>query len=61
MGDRPAKDVDPAHEAGLLTCLRVGDRTHKDNHGVHTPDITINNLDELVTILGEMYGVAFGS
>ncbi|MHC4547202.1 MAG: TIGR02253 family HAD-type hydrolase [Planctomycetota bacterium] len=60
VGDHPVKDVDPAHEAGLITCLRQGDGKHRGIAGTHAPDITVDNLDQLVTILRGRYGVVCG-
>ena len=57
VGDDPVRDVDPAHGAGLLTCLRRGDGSHCGTPGVHAPDIAVGTLDELPPILFERYGV----
>jgi len=61
VGDHPVNDVDPAHEAGLLTCLRVGDGRHTGTRGMHSPDYTVERLDELIGILEREHGVAFGA
>jgi len=42
VGDSPTKDTDPAHEAGLLTCLRRGDGSHARETPVHPPDLTVD-------------------
>jgi putative hydrolase of the HAD superfamily len=61
VGDHPTTDIDPAHEAGMHTCLRVGDGKHRRATGMHRPDLTVRNFDELLAILPEKYGVDFGS
>jgi hypothetical protein len=50
-------DVDPAHEAGLVTCLRRGGGRHGDAPGRHAPDIVVDSLDDLVPVLQERFGV----
>ncbi len=57
VGDNPAKDIDPAHEAGLHTCLRRGEGRHGEEAAVHEPEFTVDTLDELVTILKERFHV----
>ena len=57
VGDHPSKDIDPAHEAGLFTCLRRGEGRHGEETAVHEPDFTVDTMDELVTILKERFGV----
>lgn len=57
VGDHPAKDIDPAHEAGLHTCLRRGEGRHGDEAAVHPPEFAVDTLDELVTILRERFQV----
>lgn len=58
VGDHPRKDIDPAHEAGLLTCLRRDAGHHSHEAGVHPPDIVVSNFDELLRILRERYAAA---
>lgn len=58
VGDHPVKDVDPAHDAGLLACLRRDAGHHSHEQGVHPPDIVVSDLDELVEVLRGRYGVA---
>ena len=50
-------DIGPAHEAGLLTCLRRGSGKHADCKGAHEPDFEIQDFSELITILGETFQV----
>jgi len=50
VGDHPAKDVDPAHAAGLKTCLRLGGK-HEQAPGLHRADFTVSSLDGLPEIL----------
>ena len=57
VGDNPVKDVDPAHEAGLKTCLRRGGGRHGGETGRHEPDIALDTLDDLLPLLHERYGV----
>ena len=59
IGDSPATDIDPAHEAGLLTCLRRGEGKHGAAEGRHEPDFEVEALDELIPILEERFGVVF--
>ena len=59
VGDRPAQDLDPAHEAGIRTCLRRGGGKHGDTPAKHTPDFVVDRLDELVPILAERFDVKF--
>jgi putative hydrolase of the HAD superfamily len=59
VGDSPVKDVDAAHEAGLITCLRRGDGKYADQVGRHEPDHTIGDFDRLVEILRRDYGIRF--
>jgi len=61
VGDHPANDVDPAHEAGLLTCLRRGEGRHGDAAGAHEPDIAVDTLDDLISILRERFQVPIPS
>jgi putative hydrolase of the HAD superfamily len=61
VGDHPTKDIDPAHEAGLHTCLRRGEGRHGEDVAVHQPDFTVDTLDELVTILRERFDVPVSS
>jgi len=51
VGDDPGKDVDPAHEARLWTCLRRGAGKHGVAPGVHAPDFDVNDLGELLPLL----------
>lgn len=60
VGDHPVKDIDPAHEAGLHTCLRTGDGKHGRTPGRHEPDITVRDFDQLLAILPEKFGVRLG-
>jgi len=48
VGDDSVKDVDPAHEAGLLTCLRRGAGKHAEARGAHAPDFIVDDLGKLV-------------
>lgn len=57
VGDHPTRDMDPAHEAGLFTCLRRGEGRHVEEAAVHAPDFAVDTLDELVTILKERFEV----
>jgi putative hydrolase of the HAD superfamily len=57
VGDDPVRDVDPAHEAGLLTCLRRGGGSHAEARGVHAADVVVDTLDDLPAILRDRYGV----
>jgi putative hydrolase of the HAD superfamily len=59
VGDHPIKDIDPAHEAGLHTCLRAGDGKHGETRGTHEPELTVRNFDELLAILRDKFGVEF--
>ncbi|MEM8883003.1 MAG: TIGR02253 family HAD-type hydrolase [Planctomycetota bacterium] len=58
IGDNPIKDVDAAHEAGLITCLRRGAGKHSMAVGAHAPDFEVETLDELLPVLREQFGVA---
>jgi phosphoglycolate phosphatase-like HAD superfamily hydrolase len=53
--------VDPAHEAGLVTCLRRGEGRHGDETAHHEPDIAVDTLDELITVLKERFHVPIPS
>ncbi|MDH3590479.1 MAG: TIGR02253 family HAD-type hydrolase [Planctomycetota bacterium] len=57
VGDHPLKDVDPAHDAGLITVLRRGTGKYADKKSVHAPDHELDSLDELVPILADRYGI----
>ena len=59
VGDSPSTDIDPAHEAGLRTCLRRGSGKHARSEGRHRPDHEVDRLDELIPVLRDEYGVAF--
>jgi len=59
VGDNPVKDIDAAHEAGLLTCLRRGSGKHSMAVGAHAPDFEVAGLDELCEILKTEFGVVF--
>jgi len=59
VGDNPVKDIDPAHEAGLITCLRRGQGKHAAEGGVHPPDFDVADLLQLVEILHDRFGVEF--
>ncbi len=59
VGDHPKKDIDSAHEAGLVTCLRRGSGRHADKVGRHAPDIAVDSLEELLPILRDRFAVAF--
>jgi putative hydrolase of the HAD superfamily len=61
VGDHPAKDIDPAHEAGLHTCLRRGGGRHADERAAHAPEFVVDSLDELIAVLRERFGVSFAS
>jgi FMN phosphatase YigB (HAD superfamily) len=61
VGDHPARDVDPAHEAGLVTCLRRGEGRHVEERAVHEPDISVETLDELILVLRERFNVPIPS
>jgi len=57
VGDNPRNDIDPAHEAGLATCLRRGGGRHGEEAGRHAPDLVLDTLDDLLPVLHERYGV----
>ena len=57
VGDSPVKDVDAAHEAGLLTCLRRGDGKYAGQIGRHEPDHAVESFDRLVEILRDDYDI----
>ena len=57
VGDNPEMDVGPAHDAGLITCLRRGSGKHANDRGDHKPDFEISDFSELMTILREQFGV----
>ncbi|MHC4339711.1 MAG: TIGR02253 family HAD-type hydrolase [Planctomycetota bacterium] len=59
VGDSPVKDVDAAHEAGLITCLRRGDGKYADQVGRHPPSHVVEDFDRLVQILQDDYGIRF--
>jgi putative hydrolase of the HAD superfamily len=59
VGDHPANDVDPAHEAGLFTCLRRGAGRHGEERAQHQPDFVVETLDELIAVLKQKFGVFF--
>jgi len=58
VGDNPIKDIDGAHEAGLITCLRRGSGKHAAGVGAFAPDFDVSSLDELCTILEQQFGIA---
>jgi len=60
VGDNAPMDMDPAHEAGLLTCLRAGSGKHGAAKGRHTPDFIVKELTELIPILQDRFGVVIG-
>ena len=57
VGDHPVKDIDPAREAGLHTCLRRGAGRHGNATAVHKPEFVVDSFDELLLILKEKFGV----
>jgi len=57
VGDHPTKDIDPAHEAGLITCLRRGSGRHGGVPAVHEPDLVVDSFDELFPVLRQRFGV----
>lgn len=57
IGDNPIKDVDAAHEAGLITCLRRGSGKHSMAVGAHAPDFEVESLDELMPWLASEFGI----
>ncbi|MHC4939165.1 MAG: TIGR02253 family HAD-type hydrolase [Planctomycetota bacterium] len=57
IGDNPIKDVDAAHEAGLITCLRRGAGKHSMDVGAHAPDFEVTSLDELHPWLASEFGI----
>jgi putative hydrolase of the HAD superfamily len=59
VGDNPVKDIDAAHEAGLVTCLRRGSGKHSRAVGAHAPDFEVATLDEVCEILEREFGVEF--
>ena len=59
VGDNPVKDIDGAHEAGLITCLRRGKGKHAAGVGAFAPDFDVKSLDDLCAILERQFGVVF--
>ncbi len=59
VGDHPIKDIDSAHEAGLVSVLRRGTGKHAGATGVHPPHFAVDSLDELIPILADQFGVEF--
>ena len=59
VGDSPRTDIDPAHDAGLWTCLRRGRGKHAGYEGRHEANYVVDQLDELVPILREKFSVEF--
>jgi putative hydrolase of the HAD superfamily len=59
VGDSPVKDVDAAHEAGLITCLRRGDGKYAGQVGRHEAEHVVDDFDRLVAILRADYGIRF--
>jgi len=59
IGDNPVKDIDAAHEAGLVTCLRRGTGKHSRAVGAYAPDFEVTTLDEIPAILEQEFGVEF--
>ncbi len=57
VGDNPEKDVDPAHEAGLMTCLRRGKGKHGRSRGRQKADFVVEDLRELLPRLEERFGI----
>lgn len=51
VGDDPSKDVDPAHEAGLWTCLRRGVGKHAEAAARHAADFEVEDLEALLPLL----------
>jgi len=61
VGDNPVKDIDAAHDAGLVTCLRRGTGKHAMAVGAHAPDCEVETLDELLPWLESKFGVRPGA
>ena len=57
VGDSPIMDIDPAHEAGMLTCLFRGNGRHAGEQGTSEPDMIVDDLDVLLERLQEEHGV----
>ena len=57
VGDNPEKDVDPAHEAGLMTCLRRGKGKHGRSRGRQKADFVVEDLRDLLPRLEERFGI----
>ena len=57
VGDNAPMDMDPAHEAGLLTCLRAGNGKHATARGKHIPDFVVKDLTELIAIVQDKFGI----
>jgi putative hydrolase of the HAD superfamily len=57
IGDNPVKDIDAAHEAGLVTCLRRGTGKHAMAVGAFAPDCEVETLDELLPWLESRFGI----
>ena len=60
VGDNPEKDVDPAHEAGLITCLRRGEGKHASSRGQQKADFVVEDLRDLLPKLAKRFGIACG-
>ena len=61
IGDNPVKDIDAAHDAGLVTCLRRGSGKHSMAVGAHAPDLELESLDDLKPWMESEFGVEFGA
>jgi putative hydrolase of the HAD superfamily len=58
VGDNPQNDIDPAHEAGLWTCLRRGSGKHATREGRHAADFETRDLGELPGVLRERFTIS---
>ncbi|MCZ6574587.1 MAG: TIGR02253 family HAD-type hydrolase [Planctomycetota bacterium] len=57
VGDNPQNDIDPAHEAGMWTCLRRGSGKYASHTGRHSPDIETRDLGSLPDVVRDLFDV----
>ena len=61
IGNSALMDIDPAHEAGMHTALRLGSGNHAGVKGKYEPEFAVNDFHELLEIMQHRFGVALAS